>query len=241
MKRINKRLILYILIISFSLTLSLVSGVLAKYVKDIDSQTVIKPNDFHFYSSYEDNETYDIYDNQIIINIKNEYLGKATKEDINYKIKINGEEVVNDGILKGNESSLKTHELAVEYDKTYVIVIESTSPFKKTITHTFKTHSAVIDSKYTITNNVDWIEVDLYIGTTCPSQIEITIPSGLLPDNTNPLMDDWYGTLGIILGSEITANAHYNLVFFKADFHDYHNVVDGNFIISGGTYSLTIN
>lgn len=240
MKRINKRFILYILIISFSLTLSLVSGVLAKYVQEKNNETVIKPNEFYFYSNYENDNTYEIYDNKIIIEVNNSYLGNNTKENISYIIKVNGVTEVNDGNLSGNVSSSNSHELSVNYDEVYVVVIESTSPFKKTIIHTFKTHSSTIDSKYSITDKGDWIEVDLYIGTSCPNQINIIFSEKLLADNTNPLMDDWYGISGTIMKSEITTNAHYNLVFFKTDLRDYSNVVDGNFTINGETYSLTI-
>lgn len=240
-KNMYKKIIIYLFVVIFSLTIFLTSNMLAKYAKDIDINTIIKPSDFHFYTSYEDEETYDIYDNKITIDVTNTYLSEATKEDINYIIKVNEVIEVNDGLLKGSVSSTNTHIIDLEYDKTYEVVIQSVNPFKKTITHIFKTHSSTVDSKYTLKDMGDWIEVDLYIGTTCPSKINVVFPSGLLPDNTNPLMNDWYSTSGVINGSEMTKNAHYNLIFFKTDFYSYTNIENGKFVINGDVYSLTIN
>ena len=241
-KNVYKRIIIYIFIIIFSITLSLTSGVIAKYVKNTESSIVITPNDFYFYTNYEDKESYNLYSLSIDINVKNYYLGNYTEEEINYVIKVN-DVVKISSILEGNKNSENEHTLNFEYDQTYVVVVESISPFVKKIEHTFKVNNPYIDSYYSVTDKGGWVEVDLCIGTTLPDYIIINYNTSLAVDNTNQLIQNssWDSYSVRISKSYITNNSNYNLVFFKNSNISYTNVYKATFVISGNTYSLTIN
>lgn len=242
MKKISKKFILYGVVIIFLLTMSFVSTIFAKYVSNVESGSLIKPNAFYFNTNYEDKQFYELYSDEIVITVSNSYLDYVTQEDVEYSLVVKEEGniiIAQSGTLTKSITS-KTHTLDVEFDKEYTVVITSTAPFVKQIEYSFKTYASYVDSYYTLTDMGGWIELDLYIGTTVPNSIIVNYISALSADNTNPLTKDWYGTQGIISNSLIINNAHYKLIFFKNDSYTYSNITEGTFTINSSNYTVNI-
>lgn len=239
----SKRFIIFGFVIVLLFSMSLVSSIFAKYVSNVESGSLVKPNAFYFSTNYEDKQFYELYSDEIIITVSNSYLGYVTQEDIDYSIIVKENEdiiIAQSGTLT-NSDTTKTHTLKVEFDKEYTVIVKSTSPFVKQIEHSFKTYASYVDSYYTLTDMGSWIELDLYIGTTVPNSIIINYISELSADNTNPLTKEWYSTQGVISNSLIINNSHYKLIFFKNDNYTYTNVSSGTFVISESNYTVTIS
>ena len=107
--------------------------------------------------------------------------------------------------------------------KTYQVEIKSTAPYEKEINFKICPMEEDVDSYYTVTPAAsgNWLQVDLYIGSTEPNSITVNY-NGLAPDNENDMMEDW--TLatpsGTIPKASLTHHAHYTLIFF-GDVSDY--------------------
>lgn len=242
MKKINKHLLFYVFVILLLLSMTLVSTVFAKYIREIENEKIIKPESFYFNTNYDDKQTYELYSDTIDITVSNTYLGNVTESDVNYTITVKeGETVITTQTGTLTKSiNYNNHSLPVEFDKQYKVIIVSSTPYVKTIEHNFITYPSFVAGYYTITDMGSWIELDLYIGSDVPSSIIINYISDLSADNTNPLMVDWYGVQGIIDDSSIINNSHYSLIFFKNDAHEYLNIVNGEFLIEGSNYVVNI-
>ena len=104
-------------------------------------------------------------------------------------------------------------------DTRYTITVTSQTKYKEnTISFEWVFVAPEDYTFYTVTKYDNRVEVDLYIGT-YPADIAINY-STLSPDNLNGLMTSWtksaaHSAAGTVIpASSLTANTHYNLVFF---------------------------
>ena len=61
MNKISKKFILYGVAIIFLLSMSFVSTIYAKYVSNVESGSLVKPNSFYFSTNYEDKQFYELF------------------------------------------------------------------------------------------------------------------------------------------------------------------------------------
>lgn len=220
------------------ITLLTLSISYAKYVTNRKTSGVIKPKDFIFSTNYTDKQTYNIYETSFTFNVTNQDgLGKKNSTDIEYTVIVNNittsikKEEVNYTIKTTDD--VKEHTISgLEVDKQYEIIIKSTNPISKTITHYVNVLETELESYYTVTDNSSYIVVDIYIGNTVTGEVTINYNnSKLLADNLNVLMDDWFTNIGNIA---VTNNTHYELIFFKTDdtVYDFVNTkINGNNVV----------
>ena len=222
-----------ILIFVLAITMLTLSITYAKYVTNRKNDSVIKPTNFIFNSNYVDKETYNIYTNNFTFNI--DATGNSNTIDITYTVTVKN--VTNDTIKQTNEYVLdlatetsKTHTInGLEAGNDYEIIISSTNPIKKTITHYVNVLETELESYYSITDHDSYIVVDIYIGNTVTGKVTINYNnSKVLPDNLNILMEKWFTNTGTIT---VSNNSHYELIFFKTDntnFNKLKTVISGN-------------
>lgn len=226
-----------IMIFVMVITLLSLSITLAKYVFTDESNNVIKPENFIFVTNYDDKETYEVYGSSFSFEVSNEYLSAKNSTDIIYSItviKTSDSSVVSDNVyeIKNDETS-KPHTISGLNDvgETYEIVIQSTDPIEKTITHYVKIEALdPITSSYKVTDEGTYIVVDIYIGTDLTGILTVNYSETLIADNLNPLMEGWITTTGTI---DLVSNSHYELVFFKTNadvFTKAETKLDGNTI-----------
>jgi len=224
------------------ITLLTLSISYAKYVTNRKTSGVIKPKDFIFSTNYTDKQTYNIYETSFTFNVTNQDgLGKKNSTDIEYTVIVNNittsikKEEVNYTIKTTDD--VKEHTISgLEVDKQYEIIIKSTNPISKTITHYVNVLETELESYYTVTDNSSYIVVDIYIGNTVTGEVTINYNnSKLLADNLNVLMADWFTNTGEIA---VTNNTHYELIFFKTDDTVYDSV---NTKINGNNVVINLN
>lgn len=223
------------------ITLLTLSISYAKYVTNRKTSGVIKPKDFIFSTNYTDKQTYNIYETSFTFKVTNQDGFGKNSTDIEYTVIVNNittsikKEEVNYTIKTTDD--VKEHTISgLEVDKQYEIIIKSTNPISKTITHYVNVLETELESYYTVTDNSSYIVVDIYIGNTVTGEVTINYNnSKLLADNLNVLMDDWFTNTGEIA---VTNNTHYELIFFKTDDTVYDSV---NTKINGNNVVINLN
>lgn len=223
------------------ITLLTLSISYAKYVTNRKTSGVIKPKDFIFSTNYTDKQTYNIYETSFTFKVTNQDGFGKNSTDIEYTVIVNNittsikKEEVNYTIKTTDD--VKEHTISgLEVDKQYEIIIKSTNPISKTITHYVNVLETELESYYTVTDNSSYIVVDIYIGNTVTGEVTINYNnSKLLADNLNVLMADWFTNTGEIA---VTNNTHYELIFFKTDDTVYDSV---NTKINGNNVVINLN
>ncbi len=103
-------------------------------------------------------------------------------------------------------------------DKVTVKATMTAFGLTKTIGAVFAFVDSTSATTYSVTDEAGeyFIVLDIYVGTTPPADITIRYAAGLIPDNTNPLMQDWLTGTGVTEKTltGLQADAHYALIFF---------------------------
>lgn len=205
------------------------SVTLAKFVSQDNTKTPIQPAYFHFNCSKAENETY-------VLNIKegettasasftvNNYVfDVASYENINYKVTLLDDEtsvsnIIKEDVLQGQVLSEGLIEVnGLTEGKTYTVVVTSDSPYVREYSFKYYVAKKSLDTYYTIEDNGTWIQLDLYIGDTAPSE-DITVIYGdkLSPNPTLNLMQGWeMSNQHTIKKEEIDINTHYTYQFVE--------------------------
>lgn len=225
------------LIISLSVVFILVIAitlVLAKYIKNDNSDIGVSSQEFYFTSDYLDVEKTDkTYPEFILgkgvddITFKlNNYIDdlQYTKADIEYEITVTNSS--NNVIMEltgsiSNTNSKNSVEITInDLDAdTYVVVAKSTSPYSKTIKAKFTIQSLDEDITYTVSDASGSPIVQVTITVTDFSgNINIKWPLGVTPDNNDPLLKDAVDCSEYAV--YFNKYSEYTFVFFKTNSQD---------------------
>ncbi len=207
-----------------------ISGIsLAKYIVSKNAKSVVSPPNYAFNINYEDNTNGTAYNvaNEISIDISNFVAEQVANENISYNVVVkddNGNDITSSVIVSIDDvvstsatlpANTKTiNRLLISNltnNKSYLVEIKSVSPFVKTLKAKFYTNEQ--DSYYTITDNGNFITLDIYTASNMANNLTITYGTLFSPDNTNSLMQSWINnTSGTI---QLEPNCHYSLIFFE--------------------------
>ena len=205
--------------------LGFTTATFAKYDADEEDLVVYTPQEYYFESDLltTDNESYTLQanTNNITVTLKN-YIDQlnVSKVDISYVISIKKNNVeISDKTTTGTITTLEKNE-QISFTNltvgTYQVIATSTSPYEKTLSATFIIPALDENIEIAVTDesNVSAFELQIisndYLG-----DITINWVEGLLPDITNPLMEDFSGTTHTI--SISNKNSSISLLFFKTN------------------------
>ena len=231
MNRKGKLIISLSIIFILTITITLV---LAKYITKDDSNIGVSSKEFYFTSDYLDVEKTDkTYPEFILgkgvddITFKlNNYVDdlQYTKADIEYEITVTNSSnnvimVLTGSISKtDSKNSVEITIKDLEAD-TYVVVAKSTSPYSKTIKAKFTIQSLDEAITYTVSDAAGSPIVQVTITVADFSgNINIKWPSGVTPDNNDPLLKDAVDCSEYEVYFDIYSE--YTFVFFKTNSQD---------------------
>ena len=214
--------------IAIALLLSVLSAagvceVLARYtVTNKGFMNQADPEQFYFECNFDNGGDFLIpYEEDFSFVLKNyDVFGRVTPSPITYSVEISGIDMeYTTYTLEADQKSETTviiEKEKLEYNKTYTVTVTSSSPFSKTISFDITTVSGHIDNFYTVTDNGNWVQLDLYIGTVAPETLTIEYGDNLSPDNTNDLMRTWLisDISKALSKTELHSYSHYTLIFF---------------------------
>ncbi|MBQ8496665.1 MAG: hypothetical protein IJ489_04320 [Clostridia bacterium] len=219
----SRKRILAVCLVAILLAVACLGTVtLAKYVSETENnKNLAEAGELIFYAAgYEDGGTYYISGDSFTFHLYN-YTGDfKTPFDIQYDVSVdNGAQVsLSTGILLGKKAS--SQKITVENlksEKFYCVTVTMTSPYEKTISFIISTHQDVVANQYAITDNGNWVQLDLYIGSNPPTDLTISY-GALSPDTLNRLMVDWTQNEngnGLLKAENLQKYAHYTLIFFE--------------------------
>jgi len=207
----------------------LAGGALAKYVSENQiGPNLVDPQDFFFTTNFEEGGSYLFpagEDFEFYVRNHNN-VGNANAQNITYTFTLKlGEEVKQTGTgtltafwdgekwdEKANMHIINGSNLVA--GNAYLVEITSTAPYAKTISFTVNAVSGTVGNTYSVKDHGNWVQLDLYIGTTPPASVVVQYGENMLaPDNLNELMTAWTlsgtGTL-----TDLQPYTHYSLIFF---------------------------
>ena len=216
----------YILVLTVLALISVVlAGVtLAKYVSTFPTQQqLITPEQFFFTASFEHGGAYLFPENQdFLFDVRNhDGVGNINASDITYSVTVNGTplDIGVNGTIAGETKTAQTITIPASMlvaGNSYDVEITSSSPYVKTISFTVKAVDHEIENSYSVKDNGNWVQVDIFIGTNPPASVEI-VYGALAPDNLHPLMTSWLISGGSGTISTLTPYTHTTLIFFGTD------------------------
>ena len=228
----KKDLLFLIFAIAVSVIVGAVSVTVAKYQWKESEDILYAPASFYFSSDLlkEENTTYTLQDNagEISVVLKNyEDSLRVSSNDIVYQVIIKkGEETLSSQTKNGTITTAEKQEtitfsgLSVG---TYQVIATSSSPYQKSLSATFVIPDSAV-SFQTSVSNTSATSVLTIITNDYQGNLTISFPSGLVPDNTNPLLQGATGNQVVI---NVAKNSSYDLTFLKT--------------ITGSTYSVSVS
>ncbi|MBE6595467.1 MAG: hypothetical protein E7644_06680 [Ruminococcaceae bacterium] len=219
-KHLLYRLTLTALLLGTLLSVAAVCGVLARYTTKITGKPGIAgAQEMFFECDYEDGGLYLIPANgdAFTFTVRNyDFLDNYSQSDITYSVTLDGILIVTNAKLNGGNkfddpTNISASSLAV--GSTYTISITATEPYEKTISFRISVVDDFIDNYYSVKDYGNWVQLDLYVGTTAPTALEVNY-EGLAPDSTHDLMRTWMtgDNQNALVG--LQSYSHYTLIFF---------------------------
>lgn len=234
MKQFIKKNYRKILISLFILiTISVGIGVFAKYYHEYETNSLYEAENFYFSSDLLKTEgtTYDYKKgvDTIKINIFNNIdTLRYTETNIDYQVSItdiNGNTIVDKnkqtinkvtGMLKGDNINDKEITFTNLPDGTYKVIATSLAPYKKTLEAIFVISNNDNNIYYEVSDSAG--STVLYLTVTSSDykgNVNITIPSGLLPDSTDKNMASVNLDNSRNMSINLNNNSEYSFKFFK--------------------------
>lgn len=236
----NKKVKVIISVSIVFLLLSTIAIVMAKYIRNNDSDTGVVAKEFYFTSDYLDVEktdgTFPEYTlgtgvNDIVFNLNN-YVDELqfTQVDIEYEITVTdlSSAVIKElsgTIAKASTKNNVTISIEDLAPGTYIVVAKSTSPYSSTLKGKFTIKPLNESFTYTVSDDIGspivqvTISVEDYEG-----KINIKWPSGVKPDNSDPLL------AGAVDCSDYSVLfekfSEYTFIFFKTDSNTKYETTD---------------
>ena len=223
----NRKYLLLIFLASILIAFS-VAPLFAKYLQNDNNNLGIQTSDFYFKSDLlEEPQTNGVYPKytlskgvtEISFKLKN-YLDefRYSSENIEYSITLSGN--INKSetgvITKGSCNTIDVVFNDGLTTGTYTVVVTTTSPFKTTLKADFVITKEDESFSYVVNDALNSSIVQVIITTNAYlGKLNISWPSDLLPDNSNPLLQDAIGVTNININ--VSEHAEYTLIFFKQD------------------------
>ncbi len=225
----KKNLILRVSV-ALLLTLVLVSGavlsvVYARYVSRTNSlPTLVTAEDFYFECNFEHGGLYLFPTGKdFVFKVKNyDALGNVTTPDTDYTVTLDAAPLHTDAprLTGGVESEriFTIDHTLLTVGQKYTVEITSSAPYEKTISYQIFVVADTVENFYTLKDCGNWVQLDLYIGTTPPSELTVQYGADLSPDNTHPLMRAWESSdeNKTLTDFDLHPYTHYTLIFFGA-------------------------
>ena len=221
-RKMNRKIITAALAALALISVALACGTLAKYVGSSEG----KPNlatseEFFFTCNFEQGGVYLFpEENDFTFGVMNHNgLGVVNASDITYTVTVNGVALeANLSTLPANTETKIEHTIpasALTAGEDYLVTIQSSSPYVKTISFTVSAVTGIVGNTYTLVDKGGWVQLDLFIGTTVPAPDSLTIDyTGFAPDNTNDLMTEWLSAANTGKLSTLSPYTQYTLIFF---------------------------
>lgn len=227
MKLRKKKIIL--LLSLFCISIFFISVVSAKYIHKTENTGTVTAKEFYFKSDILDGRTHTVTagaDGTASINItlmNHEDELRYSETDINYEIKIKNDEnqdVTPDDstgltgtIPEGkNSASDKTNDKTITIQglaagKTYTITAETTgNSYSKKLTGTVKVNPIDRDIHTAINDEGAYVEVTIWSGE-YKGTVKLDYCQGLIPDNTDPLLENALNATDASTPAEVTLSA----------------------------------
>lgn len=236
MKKNTSEKIVNLLMIALIVGTVTFSGItLAKFVSQDNTKTPIQPAYFHFNCSRAENETYvlNVKEGEITtstsFSVNNYVFDVASYENINYKVTLVDDEtsissVIKEDVLQGQVLSEDLIEVnGLSEGKTYTVIVTSDSPYIREYSFKYYVANKTLETYYTIKDHGTWIQLDLYIGGSAPSE-DITIVYGdkLAPNPTLDIMQEWeMSNQHTINKEDLEINTHYTYQFVELTSGEY--------------------
>lgn len=221
-KHLLYRLTLTALLLGTLLSVAAVCGVLARYTTKITGEPgIAEAQEMFFECDYEDGGLYLIpaygEGEGFTFTVRNyDFFDNYSQSDITYSVTLDGTLIVTSAKLNGGNKSHATTNISASslaVGSTYTISITATEPYEKTISFRISVVDDFIDNYYSVKNNGNWVQLDLYVGTTAPTELKINY-EGLAPDSTHDLMRAWMTGDNQKALEGLQSYSHYTLIFF---------------------------
>lgn len=195
--RFSRRTLLVSLAAAVVLTACAVGGIYAKYVYDRDRFGLVATPNFYFQSDLlsADGAEYKLNSGTkaITFTLTNSADDlRFSDEEISYTVTSDGGSLsVGAGTLeKGEKRTVTVTLTGLEDGKTYTVTAVGTAGFEETLTATFTVQSdAHAVYMHTDTSNPAFVVLTVWTKDLAGT-VTVTIPEGLIPDNTDPNMRD---------------------------------------------------
>lgn len=186
-----------------------------------DSPQLVAPSPFYFESTLAEGQTYYVAAGEdLVFTVRNhDTLSHVTKEALSFDVAINGTQLSTHtctaNIADNKTVTVPAAQLgAVGSIKS--VTLTSSTPYVQAITFHVKVVVAEAVNCYSVADKGDYVQLDLYTGSTLPSH-DITVNYGeLAPDSTGALTSTWMTEAGsaTIPVSSLLPYSHYTLYFF---------------------------
>lgn len=185
-----------------------------------DEPQAISPAAFYFEADLEEGETYFVAEGQdLVFTVRNhDTLSHVTAGTLSFQVAVNGTAVGSYTCTAGAAENKTVTVPAATLGAAGSIkqlTLSSTAPYTKTVTCNIEVIPVAAANTYSVTDKGDYVQLDLYVGSTLPTS-DITIHyAGLAPDSTADLTASWTTAgSGTIAVSSLTPYARYTLYFF---------------------------
>lgn len=225
----NKLLLLVIPII-------FLTGSVAKYVKEKNTELVYEAKNFYFESDLLSNNTkalaytYDVGNDEITINLKNN-IDELRYSDVDIKytvsltdmqgneVKDRNGDIVEDINGKLSNNSIDSKKITFENlsEGKYIVIAKAIEPYEKTLQASFTLKSKNESIEYKVSDSVNSPVLQLTVKTTdYKGNVKITWPSNVVPDNTeSKFVNVNSGYNGGNIDIPFETNSEYIFQFFK--------------------------
>ena len=234
----KKHLIILCSLLISALLITAVALTLGRYADVFVSTQTVTPGSFYFETDLHADETYLVAAGQPFrFHVRNhDALGHVTAKDISFTV--NGTAYTLPANIATDLEITVGAEAFGAVGTTHTVTVSATAPYAKTIALTVQVVDASAVNCYSVTDMGSYVQLDVYVGDTVPTQDIIIHYTGFSPDNTNDLMRTWMSTDGsaTLAAASLQPYSHYTLIFFGTG-----SVTTVNAATLSGLTSITLN
>lgn len=242
--KLKKNKILLFLIL-FGICLCSLVSISAKYINQSTTDgNLVKAKAFYFESDLLDGDIHRVtaLNDDGTASVTFHLMNYADKErisevDINYKVSITSSDnatnlIINNpnGTLsKNNESDTEVTIGNLKQGVIYTITATTNNTYEKTLSATIDVRNVETGLSATVEDKTDYIEVTVYTKDESKNEISLKYCTGLIPDNTDILMENAKISSAEEISFGLNANSSHVFRFFKKNTSNKYEVkVNGN-------------